>query len=480
MTGSSFLPRHLHYSSIPVHKNATVIRPGPEPSARWPTVIFSHGLGGNRNTYSHLAGSLASHGVVVVCPEHRDGSAAVSLIRDPHNQDRFFTRNTRREVSYQYLPHTPDKQVWEARDRQVRIRLWELGLAFEAISGIDNGDKRLVRSNMNKTTPEPALSQLSGLLDVQEAGRTIFAGHSFGAASIVQLLKSTYYADRPELKAMSDPFFTPAKGSSIRRQITERSPAILLDMWCMPLLSAVADPLFNLPLPIYADTPSAPGGSALLAIESDHFFKWKENLHLKARILSPEPSARIVSSSAFERSGSRDRFPEPSFFYVKHSAHLNQSDFGILFPWLTKRVFGAEQPERCLRLNMRAQLQFLRINGYAVASTSACDLTDGDACQGERTGPRVLKEGVDDDKAILAPDGAIEAWGRISVVGLGASAGPSELDRISGTRNQSEERRAEEGEREMEGEMEPSRSTPEEEKKVLERVKSVGERTGLC
>lgn len=38
-------------------------------------MVFSHGLGGSRNSYCHLLGSLASHGVVVVAAEHRDGSA---------------------------------------------------------------------------------------------------------------------------------------------------------------------------------------------------------------------------------------------------------------------------------------------------------------------------------------------------------------------------------------------------------------------
>jgi platelet-activating factor acetylhydrolase len=349
-----------------------------------------------------------------------------------------------------------------------------LGLGFEAVFGIDSGNELLVRSNMNRSTPEPALSQLAGLLDVKEPGRTIFAGHSFGAASIVQLLKSTYYAERPELTNMTNPFFTPAKDSNIRKQITERNPTVLLDMWCLPLISATADPLFTLPLPLYDDTPSALGGKALLAVESDHFFKWKENLELKARLLSPRPSARVISSAAFERSGSRGRFPEPNFFYVKNSAHLNQSDFGILFPWLTKRVFGAEQPERCLRLNMRAQLQFLRNNGYSVAPTAVSDLADDVGIRdGSYEGADVgsIKR-ADNDKAILDPDGIIESWGWVKVVGLGAKAGPTELDRLGGTRKESEERRAEEGEREMEGEMEPSRGKPADEK-VIDTVKGV-------
>src|ERR1041385_729767 len=102
----SFIPRHLHYTTIPVHKSATIKEPEPE-SKRWPTMIFSHGLGGSRNSYSYIAGSLASHGVVVFCPEHRDGSAVATFIRLPEQNRRFYTPTSspRRAVPYRRIPH---------------------------------------------------------------------------------------------------------------------------------------------------------------------------------------------------------------------------------------------------------------------------------------------------------------------------------------------------------------------------------------
>ncbi|KAK3359864.1 platelet-activating factor acetylhydrolase, isoform II-domain-containing protein [Lasiosphaeria hispida] len=467
----SFLPRHLHFTSIPVHKNATALHPAPEaPHSRWPTVIFSHGLGGNRNAYSHLAGSLASHGVVVVCPEHRDGSAALSLIRDPKNQDRSFTRSTRQMVPYVRIPHTQTTEIWEARDKQLRVRLWELGLGFEAILGLDRGDEALIRSNLNNSTPATALSQFTGILDIHEPGRIIFAGHSFGAATMVQLLKSTYYASRASITSMAHPLFTPRPSSALVQQINPSSPLILLDMWCFPLLSAATAPLYRLPLPCYA-SPSAPGGSAILAVESEGFYKWTDHLHTKARILSPEPSHSVVTPDAFARPDWSVRLAEPYFFYVQHSAHLNQSDFGVLFPWLTKRVFGAEQPERCLRLNLRAQLQFLRGNGYNVARTWVGDLVDGvgqvekggdgSESEGSEDENKGLRDGVSNDRTIFyrsaGDDGApVEAWRWIDIVGLGEKASPSELELLAGARDKKEEAQAEEGERKMEGEMEPS------------------------
>ncbi len=425
-------------------------------------MVFSHGLGGSRNAYSHLAGSLASHGVVVICPEHRDGSSVVSLIRDPSKQDRFFLRSTRRVVPYNRISHSQTPEVWDARNKQLRIRLWELGLLMEALTGIDAGDERILKSNMNRTTPTAALAQFAGQLDISDPGKVIFAGHSFGAASIVQLLKSTYYAGSPELEEMKEPLFVPRKDSAIARQITEQNLVMLLDMWCFPLLSKATAPLFKLPLPIYADTPSAPGGNALLAVESETFFKWKEHLHVKARFLSPDPTAETVSPTAYERPVTGIKLSEPNFFYVKNSAHLNQSDFGILFPWLTKKVFGAEQPERALRLNLRAQLQLLRVNGVPIARTWVGDLVDGahvgkaEMGAAGAAGDKGLDDGIHDDKAIFdrIADGAVEAWSWIDIIGMGDEAAPGEIEMLERERR-SEETHVEDGERAMQGEMDP-------------------------
>jgi platelet-activating factor acetylhydrolase len=475
----SFLPRHLHYTSIPVHKNAKLLSPSDgKHDGRWPTMIFSHGLGGSRNAYSHLAGSLASHGVIVLCPEHRDGSSVISFVRDPEAQSRFFLRGTRRVVPYHRIPHTQSAEVWDARTAQMKIRLWELGLVHEAVLAIDSG---LAMKNLNLSTPTACVEQFEGKMRVHEPGSIIFAGHSFGAATMVQFLKSTYYADVPAVASMSDPLFTPRADAAIRRQVTERNTTILLDMWCFPLLSAASAPLFELPLPIYADVPSARGGAALLAVESEAFYKWTEHLHVTARILSPEPSAAVVEPRAWERPESGVRLPEPNFFYVQNSAHLSQSDFGVLFPWLTKRVFGAEQPERALRLNLRALLQHLRSNGVPVARTWVGDLVEGTHVSkmdvgvgsdgaGEagsadsaplnlaKFGNKGLEDGIHDDKAIFDRGGhnAVEAWNWIDIVGMGAESASCEAELQSeDASSETHSVDGEDTERHMEGEMEP-------------------------
>ncbi|KAI0118544.1 PAF acetylhydrolase [Hypoxylon sp. NC0597] len=470
----SFLPRHLHYTTIPVIKNAPVLEPN-TPNKRWPTAIFSHGLGGSRNAYSQIVGSLASHGVVVICPEHRDGSAVASFIRIPSQQNRYFVRNTRRMVPYNRIKHEPSDEVYALRNDQLRIRLWEMGLIHEAILGIDKGP---ALTNLNKSTP--SLAHFVGKLHVHEPGSIIFAGHSFGSATMVQFLKSVFYAGRPELENMEDQLYVPSRESSIYRQVTPRNVTILLDMWCMPLLAPTTKPLHDLPLPVYAEPhpspssssadPSLPtpgGGNALLAIESADFFNWKEHLHATSRLLSPDPSAATVQATAFyEDIASGVKLREPHFFYVERSAHLSQSDFGVLFPWLMFRIYRSEEPGRALRLNRRAVLQVLRRNGVPVARTWTGDLVDGvegaegrkmggaegaveggdgrgadeDAGAGADVGPdaedggresgdaKVRDEnpddGIHDDTAILdrSGDSPVEAWRFIDIVGMGEVA----------------------------------------------------------
>ncbi|KAH8664233.1 platelet-activating factor acetylhydrolase, isoform II-domain-containing protein [Xylariales sp. PMI_506] len=431
----SFLPRHLHYTTIPVIKNAPILEPN-TPNHRWPTAIFSHGLGGSRNAYSQIVCSLASHGVVVICPEHRDGSSVATFVRIPSQQDRYFIRNTRRVIPYNRIPHEATDEIHAARCAQLRIRLWELGLIHDALLRIDKG---LSMTNLNASTP--SLNLFLNQLHIHEPGSIIFAGHSFGAATMVQFLKSVYYAGAPELDDMEDPLYTPSLESSICKQVTPKNVTILLDMWCFPLLAKNTQPLFDLPLPMYADVPSAPGGNALLAIDSEAFFKWKEHLHATARVLSPDPSAPTVETTGYERP-SGIKLSEPHFFYVEKSAHLNQSDFGLLFPWLTKKVFGSAEPERALRLNLRAMLQVLRINNIPIARTWVGNLVDGAhvgkltaSGEGAAAGNKGLEDGIHDDKAILDRSGnvAVDAWRWIDIMGMGELASDLGKDKADDT-----------------------------------------------
>ena len=94
-------------------------------------MIFSHGLGGTRNQYSHIVGLLASHGVVVLAPEHRDGSGPISFVGGSEGK----------AVEYKVISHSQSKEVEDARDEQLQTRLWEIGLTYEALLKIDHGER---------------------------------------------------------------------------------------------------------------------------------------------------------------------------------------------------------------------------------------------------------------------------------------------------------------------------------------------------
>jgi len=158
-----------------------------------------------------------------------------------------------------------------------------------------------------------------------------------------------------------------------------------------------------------------------------------------ARLISPKPSERIVEPTAFEMPNSGVKLSEPNFFYVENSAHLNQRDFGILFPWLTKKVFGSQQPERVLRLNLRAQLQFLRSNGVPVARTWVGDLVEG-AHIGKQElgsmgagGDKGHDDGIREDKAIYdrGEDPKVECWHWIDIMGMGGESGKNETEMLA-------------------------------------------------
>ena len=59
---------------------AAIGESGKAEDASFPVVVFSHGLGGFRTTYSQYCGDLASHGSVVFAIESRDGSGPASLV----------------------------------------------------------------------------------------------------------------------------------------------------------------------------------------------------------------------------------------------------------------------------------------------------------------------------------------------------------------------------------------------------------------
>lgn len=166
----------------------------------------------------------------------------------------------------------------------------------------------------------PELAEVRAAGDF-EAGKLIMAGHSFGAATAIAICKSAFPSpSAPHLAA-------------------EFRAIVLLDTWTEPLTASM-----DLPLKV----PS-------ITILSEKFFAWSTNLNFVRKIVGGEEGAT-----------------KGDCFYIKGSAHPSQSDFPLLFPVLTGRLFGIEESaQRCMDLNRRAMVQFLREHGVAVPGTDS-------------------------------------------------------------------------------------------------------------
>ncbi|KAK4626843.1 Putative phospholipase A2 [Fulvia fulva] len=433
----SWMPQQLYYINLPAHRNAKLLDP-PTSHGRWPVTMFSHGLAGSRNAYSYVCGDLASNGMIVIALDHRDGSSPIQYVRETASTEAHIVNPTK-------ISHEPSPEVYEARDKQLRIRLWEISMAYEALVKIDAG-QRLENLDINSSTKRKerveVLWQFDGMLDIHREGKVTWAGHSFGAATQVQLVKSIYYHPTHAGNAL----IKPNADAAVASQITPDSPMLLLDMWGLPLKSPDQAYLWDKPLPSYAI--GGPNGSNVVSILSEAFFNWQDNTNINKHIVAPpslsrRPStaprlsrapgkilpdwARLRDESPSRDSGyvsQRSRSPLPplsrkrskasglttpsnvasshkdratstklslqdsntqqrrdgtQMWYVQKSQHFNQSDFGLLFPWIAKRIAKAEEPERVMALNNRAMVQVLRDSGIEVAGESDDEILDKEA-----------------------------------------------------------------------------------------------------
>ena len=288
--------------------------------------------------------------MVVAAIEHRDGSCPISYICKTPTSDAG-TIDYERITGY-------STETMGARRNQLSIRSWELALLHAAILQIQEG-----RLSTNLASPDLATQDFS-FLDVYGPGKIALAGHSFGAASIAKFLKLAHFG-----KAINS-------YSVISQRLTQslgpQTPAFYLDLWAEPLFFEKED-TSHMPLPSQSDGSDPKTAVPPIAVLSESFFKWKSNRDQVIRLLTSQPSS--PTNQALSRSTAAQ---PPYIFYPAHSAHLSQSDFGILFPLLTKKVLKAEEPERTLTLNVRAVLEGLRRAGWKVADSAIeTDENDG-------------------------------------------------------------------------------------------------------
>ncbi|KAK9449161.1 platelet-activating factor acetylhydrolase [Limtongia smithiae] len=313
----------------------------PPPPKKWPVVIFSHGLGGTRNAYSQFCGSIASHGHIVVALEHREHSAPLTYVRNFGAKP---GEPTRREVKF--------VRMMLVNEVARRLRTYQLvHRVHEVVSVV----KVLLDDNI-ELHPEVPFDWAQ--VDTRKE-KVIYAGHSFGAATAVATVKGVYNllellhqhktAPPPSNQTGQEEVPSDYKLDAVDRanEYLRAQPAaalLLLDVWCLPIYETMAIPL----------TVPAVG------IMSETFYAWKPQMNLVYQLLS---NSCVPTEQQPKTPLSR------ALFLAKPSVHHSQSDFGLLFPTVTRYAFKLsdctyETQAAVMSMNVSGCTEFLKTLGF--------------------------------------------------------------------------------------------------------------------
>ncbi|KAF2205305.1 hypothetical protein GQ43DRAFT_437122 [Delitschia confertaspora ATCC 74209] len=331
-------PRDSMYGGFKVKNEQGSAPPGESKEPMLPLLFFSHGLGGSRTAYSTICGEFASYGFVVCALEHRDGSGARTFVNHPkegvgsmeereaHSNLNHYEDEQRRGydvVDYIFPKHNPmdtspsneEGVDSELRSAQIEMRLAEIEEAYRIMRCIREGDGESI-SQKNLRREGYVGSSSRGLKGIDwylwknrfHCERCTVAGHSFGAATVVEILRNT--ADR----------------------FTHVEQGIIYDIWGAPVKPPAENKRHRIHRPI-------------LGINSEAFMYWRSNFDA---VMSLMEEARGQGAPAF-------------LCTVRGSVHITQSDFAILYPHLCSFFLKATvNPRRAVDLNISASLEFLR------------------------------------------------------------------------------------------------------------------------
>ncbi|KAI4674227.1 uncharacterized protein J4E84_010733 [Alternaria hordeiaustralica] len=324
----------------------------------FPLLMFSHGLGGSRTAYSSLCSEFASYGFVVCAVEHRDGSGPRTFINHKkrgkrrkdaqgggkanHTDCDGDVEDDKDFAKFQHLDHTDEEIAQgyhyvdyifpkdnpmdtapnnehgvdgELRSAQIELRLCELEEAYRVLKMISDGDgEEIARQNLRGEGYVGGSSRGLGGIDWAQwkhrfhVDKMTVAGHSFGAATVVEVLRHT-------------------------ERFTNVQAGIIYDIWGAPVKPPVEDPKHRIHLP-------------LLGIASEAFMYWQKNWDASMSLMK---EASEHGAPAY-------------LLTVRGSVHINQSDFSILYKHVSSLFMKATvHPQRAIDLNVSTSLEFLRL-----------------------------------------------------------------------------------------------------------------------
>ncbi|XP_071143218.1 platelet-activating factor acetylhydrolase-like [Mytilus edulis] len=198
----------------------------PLPGKRYPVVIFSHGIGGNRTCNTTVCCELASQGYIVAAVEHRDGSASMTFqlkedIKSTVNVSNSNSSQMHRTHSYteEWMPFDFSPPRWddyESRNKQVYTRAEECTRALNVLTDLDNGVTILNQLGGNFN-----LKLFKNLFDLSKVS---LVGHSFGGSTTVcALSKDTRF----KVGVMMDGWMHPLN-EEMYKNITQ--PVLMINM----------------------------------------------------------------------------------------------------------------------------------------------------------------------------------------------------------------------------------------------------------
>ncbi|KAI5241389.1 hypothetical protein E4T47_06802 [Aureobasidium subglaciale] len=301
---------------------------------KFPLMIFSHGLGGTRSAYSSVCGEFASYGFVVIAVEHRDGSGPRTFVNQPGSGEvRFDKAGERRDPKKHHNRHGnthydvvdyvfPQDNEWdtspnnekgvdhELRGSQLDLRTAEIEEAYKIMNVINSGQgETIAKQNMRRKGYKASSTHgLEGVdwtcwKDRVDTEYVVAAGHSFGAATVVDMLRH-------------------------EKRFKWIAQGIIYDIWGSGIRpSAAEDEKIQAPI---------------LAINSEAFTYWPSNFELVASLV-------------------KEAHPCPAWLMtVRGTIHVSQSDFSLLYPNVCSIFLKASaNPERALDINVNASLEFL-------------------------------------------------------------------------------------------------------------------------
>ncbi|CAO2649342.1 Nn.00g067270.m01.CDS01 [Neocucurbitaria sp. VM-36] len=146
-----------------------------------PCVVFTHGMAGMSQSYSHYLGSIASHGYVVAAVEHRDGSGPGTIIHHPSGKEQKVWH-----LKLKDLQSDPPMTELDLKAAQLAFREAEISETIKLFAQLNAGEAPIV--NLKPESPRESLPGFKHRLNLSAV---TVAGHSYGATGVMQALNTT-------------------------------------------------------------------------------------------------------------------------------------------------------------------------------------------------------------------------------------------------------------------------------------------------